>query len=468
MLRFVLAALVLTTHSAVAVETNSPAFSAEMLTRAAALRDATLADSSAFAIVESLTSEVGARMGGSEADARAVAWAKAHFEKLGFDRVILQPVTFPVWLRRSEHAEVLPPYAQELHITALGGSVGSNGDIESEVVEFGNMDALRAAPAGSLNGKIAYIANRMARARDGGGYGPAVSARTEGASAASRAGASALLIRSIGTDSHRLPHTGIMRYADDVKPIPAAALSNPDADQLSRLIARGQPVRLKLNLDVGSAPEYTSHNVIGELIGREHPDQFVVIGGHLDSWDLGTGAIDDGAGIGITMAAGARIAALPQRPRRSIRVVAFANEEQGIYGAKAYALANPASQHVIGAESDFGAGRIYALRAGVDAAHRPLIEQIGSVLAPLGIVTEQTGGGGGPDIGPLSAAGMPWAQLAQDGTDYFDLHHTADDTLDKIDPKALDQQAAAYAVLAWMAAELEGDFGRAPKPAPAD
>jgi hypothetical protein len=444
---------------------------ASSIATATALRDAAAAGSGAYAIVESLTTEVGARMPGTDSDARGVAWAQAKFRQLGFDRVLLQPVTFANWQRRSERAEVLPPYAQSLHLTALGGSVGSNGKIEAAVVEFATLADLRAAPADSLRGKIAYISNRMERFRDGRGYGPAVAARSEGANDASRLGAVALLIRSIGTGRHRFPHTGNMRYLEGITPIPAAALSNPDADQLSRLLARGAPVRVLLDLDVGFEGEYTSHNVIGEIIGRERPDEFVVIGGHLDSWDLGTGAIDDAAGVAITADAGARIAALPQRPRRSIRVVAFANEEQGLIGAKAYAEANDIDRHIIGAESDFGAGRIYALRAGVSEPSWPIIEQIGALLAPLGIETQREGGGPGPDIIPLRAKGMPWAQLAQDGTDYFDYHHTADDTLDKIDPKALDQQVAAYAVLTWLAAELDGDFGRLPavtaSPAPA-
>ena len=442
----------------------APPLDAASIATAEALRDAALAGSGAFAIVESLTTEVGPRMAGGDGDARAVEWAKKRFATLGFDRVILQPVTFPVWQRRSESARVFAPFAQPLHVTALGGSVGSAGELSAEVIEFADLAALRAAPAGSLTGKIAYVAFRMQRFRDGAGYGPAVAARSEGASDAARAGAVALLIRSIGTDSHRFPHTGNMRYAEGVEHIPAAALSNPDADQLSRLLALGKPVRVGLNLDVGIAENYTSFNVIGEITGSHFPDKFVLIGGHLDSWDLGTGAIDDGAGVAITMEAGARIAALSTRPRRSIRVVAFANEEQGLFGAKQYAQANRGADHVIGAESDFGAGRIYALRAKVGEGRWPVIEQIGAVLAPLGITFERDGGGPGPDIGPLIAQGMPWAQLAQDGSDYFDYHHTANDTLDKIDPKALDQQVAAYAAFAWLAADIKGDFGRLPPP----
>jgi hypothetical protein len=440
--------------------------SAAAIASAERLRAQAMAGSGAFAIVESVTTEVGPRMAGTPGDAAAVAWAKAKFLELGYDKVWLQQVSYPVWRRGHERAEVLAPFPQPLVLTALGGTVGTDGPMEAEVVEFATLEALAAAPAGSLAGKIAFISNRMERKKDGSGYGPAVAARGRGASEAARKGAVALLIRSIGTDSARMPHTGAQRYADDAPKIPAAALSNPDADLLAAMLKRGKPVRLRLDLDVGFDGTATSYNVIGEIRGRSTPDEVVVIGGHLDSWDLGTGAIDDGAGIAITMAAGALIGQLDRAPRRTVRVIAFANEEQGLFGGRAYAAryADEMASQQLGAESDFGAGRVYALRAGVDPAAWPVIERIGAVLAPLGVVVEPGIGGPGPDIGPSVEKGMPWAQLAQDGTDYFDYHHTANDTLDKIEPAALDQQAAAYAVLAYLAAETRVDFGKAPNP----
>ena len=305
----------------------------------------------------------------------------------------------------------------------------------------------------------------MERHRDGSGYSPVVAGRGAGAVEAAKKGALAIVIRSVGTDSDRLPHTGTMRYDIAVKKIPAAALSVPDADLLANMLKRGKPVILRLDIAAGFNGSYTSHNVIGEIRGREKPNEFVVIGGHLDSWDLGTGAVDDGAGVSITMAAGALIGQMKQAPRRSLRVIAFANEEKGLYGAKAYAEANKdnVANHQVGAESDFGAGRIYEINAGVADNVWPVIEQIGSVLAPLGIVAAKGKGGAGPDIGPIVALGMPWVELQQDGTDYFDLHHTANDTLDKVDPKALDQQVAAYAAFAYLAAESRMDFGTVPK-----
>jgi Zn-dependent M28 family amino/carboxypeptidase len=421
----------------------------------------------AYALVESLTTEIGPRLAGSPNFDRAMEWAKAKFKALGYDRVYAEPVSFTTWERHHESGAIVGANPQPLSLTALGGTVGTNGPIEAEVVEFASIDDLKAAPAGSLAGKIAFVNKRMERFRDGSGYGPAVKGRG-GASEAAAKGAIAYVIRSVGTDSDRMPHTGNQSYAKDaVAKIPAAALSNPDADQVSRLLSRG-PVRLRLDIDVGPGKEYTGYNIIGEITGRGSlKNEVVVIGGHLDSWDLGTGAIDDGAGVAITMAAGARIGRLKQAPRRTVRVIAFCNEEAGLYGGRAYAKDHAAELDLqqLGAESDFGGGRVYGFNAGVDPSAEPVIARIASYLQPLGIERLSGKGDAGPDIGPFAKLGMPWAQLAQDGTDYFDYHHTANDTLDKIDSAALDQQAAAYAVMAYVAAETTIDFGRSP-PAP--
>lgn len=442
-----------------------PPLSDAAISTAIALRDQHSAAGVAYGLVESLTTEVGPRMAGTEGDARAVAWARAKFEALGFDSVRVEPFSFPYWRRGHERGEVLAPFPQPLAITALGGSEGTGGTpLEGEIIAFDSIAELQAAEPGAVEGKIVFITQRTQRFKDGRGYGLSVIGRSSGATEASKRGATGLIIRSISTNSDRFPHTGIMRYAPDVKRIPAAAVSNPDADLLINMLSRGEPVRIRLDIDAETRGEAVSYNVIGDIVGRERPEEVVVIGGHLDSWDLGTGALDDGAGVGITMAAGAAILKLEQRPRRSVRVIAWGNEEQGLIGARAYAEANAGqmAKHVLGAESDFGAGRIYALRAGVESRYWPALEQIAAVLAPLGIAFEREGGGPGPDVGPLVQRGMPWAQLAQDGNDYFDYHHTANDTLDKIDSEALDQQAAAYAVLAYLAAEAEVDFGRVP------
>ena len=438
----------------------------DAMARAATLRERALADDTGWKVVESLTTEVGPRLAGSEADARAVEWAKAKFKALGYDKVWTEPVTFPKWERRSESARVLGASAQPLHVTALGGSPA--GTVEGDVVRFATLEDLQKAAPGSLAGKIAFVDYRMERARDGSGYGPGGRVRSAGPSAAIKAGAIGYVMRSAGTDSHRNPHTGMTRFEDGLTPIPSAALSLPDADQLARLVALGN-TRIALSLDCGWDGEYTSQNVIGEITGRSKPDEIVVIGGHLDSWDLGTGAIDDGAGVAIGMAAGHLIGQLPkaQRPARTIRVIAFANEEQGLYGGRAYAQKYAADirKHQLGAESDFGAGRIYAFAAKTPDYAKDAVARIAQALGPLGIEHREDGDACGPDLSPFNAIGMACAGLSQDGTDYFDLHHTPDDTLDKIDPKALAQNVAAYTVFAFLAADAQGDFGSAPKPA---
>src|SRR5690606_13175624 len=365
------------------------------LETAAQLRDQALADDTAWKVTESLTTEIGPRLPGSEADARAVAWAQAKFAELGFDRVWTEPVTFPRWVRNSESARVVGDHAHPLVVTALGGSAG--GEVEAEIVRFADFEALEAAPDGSLEGRIAFLDFQMERTADGSGYGAAGGTRGRGPSVASSKGAVGFLMRSLGTSQARVASTGITRFADGVKPIPAAALSLPDADQLNRLLERG-PVTVQLSLDVGFDGEYTSQNVIGEITGSGGGDEFVVIASHLDSWDLGTGAIDDASGVGITMAAGHLIGQLERRPKRSIRVIAFANEEQGLIGARQYAErhAGDIGLHLIAAESDFGAGRIYGFDTGAPEHAREATRQFAEALAPLGIEYMEGKGSPGP------------------------------------------------------------------------
>ncbi|WP_223669545.1 M20/M25/M40 family metallo-hydrolase [Kangiella shandongensis] len=447
-------------NSAIAAET--PFISETDLATAAELRDEALKTSRGYEIVESLTTEVGPRMAGSPGDAAAVKWGVAKLKSLGFDKVWTEPVTFPTWKRGIETAEVVAPYPQPLVITALGFSVATPDDgLSAEIIEFESLEALKKSPEGSAKGKIVFINKRMKRAKDGSGYGPAVSARTTGASEAAKKGAVGILIRSIGTDSDRMAHTGLMRYEEDVNKIPAAALSAPDADLLENMLCRGKPVSVKMTIGAKQGGEYTSHNVIGEITGSEKPEEYVIIGGHLDSWDLGTGAIDDGAGIAITTAAAELIARLPQRPKRSIRVIMFANEEQGLVGGKAYAQAYKGElNHIItAAESDFGAGPIWRIDSKVKPDALPVVEKIAEILKPLGIEYGNNEAGGGPDLIPLRKMGISVFSLRQDGTDYFDYHHTPNDTLDKINPEHLNQNTAAYVVLAYIAAQMEGDFG---------
>lgn len=458
-MRLLLPLLALTLSASLSAAEHETRIPESALKTATVLREQALADDTGWKVTESLTTEVGPRLAGSEADARAVEWAKAKFRQLGYDKVWTEPVTFPKWVRRSEHGEVLGAHPQKLVLTALGNSPG--GTVEGEVVRFADLAALEAAPAGSLAGKIAFVDFQMQRKRDGGDYRFGGGIRGRGPSVASTKGALAFVMRSAGTDNHRVAHTGMTKFAEGAKPIPSAALTIPDADQLARLATLGA-TRIRVALDCGFDGEYTSQNVIGEITGSQHPEEVVLIGGHLDSWDHGTGAIDDAAGVAISMATGALLK--PLKPARTIRVVAFANEEQGLWGGRAYAkkYAADVTRHVIAAESDFGAGHIYGFDSSARDAQPGAMKQIMQVLAPLGIEWMPKQGDPESDIGPMAKQGMAWAWLGHDGTNYFDLHHNADDTLDKIDPKDLAQNVAAYAVFTWLAAEAEGDFGSAP------
>ncbi len=459
------ASLLLITGIATAASTTRIRDSA--VKTATQLRDKALHDDTGYRIVASLTTEIGPRMAGSDADQRARDWAVAKFKELGYDKVYTEPVTFPLWQRRSEHAQIVAPFPQPLVLTALGYSPATpKGGLTAQVVKFDSLAALKAAAPASVQGRIVYIGYRMQRAKDGHDYGMASAVRTTGAVIAASKGASGYLLRSAGTDAHqRIAHTGVTGFRDPKTAIPAAALSNPDADQLERVLAYGKPVTVKLDLDCGIVGEYTGANVIGEITGRKHPDQIVAIGGHLDSWDPGTGAIDDAAGVAIAMAAGKLIRDLPRRADRTIRVIAFANEEMGLWGGRAYADKHAADvgKFQLGSESDFGAGKIWRMSASVKPEARNAIAQIASVLEPLGVTYDTTRpGGGGSDLSQMHAKGMAALSLTQDGTHYFDWHHTANDTLDKIDPAELAQNVAVYAAFSYMAAQADGNFGSAP------
>ena len=458
------AAGLLASGIACAADTTIPATAIQM---AAQLRDQALHDDTAYRITASLTTEIGPRLAGSDADERARDWAVAKFKELGYDKVYTEPVTYPLWQRRSEHGAIVAPFPQPLVLTALGYSPGTpQGGLTAQVVKFDTLEALKAADPASIKGKLVYVGYRMQRAKDGHDYGMGSAVRTTGAVIAASKGAAGYLLRSAGTDVHqRIAHTGVTGFRDPKTAIPAAALSNPDADQLERVLAYGKPVMVKLDLDCGIVGEYTGANVIGEITGRKHPDQVVAIGGHLDSWDPGTGAIDDAAGVAIAMAAGKLIRDLPQRPDRTIRVIAFANEEMGLWGGRAYAdkHATNVGKFQLGTESDFGAGRIWRMSASVKPTARAAIGEIAKVLAPLGVAYDANRpGGGGSDLSQMHAKGMAALSLTQDGTHYFDWHHTANDTLDKVDPAELAQNVAVYAAFSYMAAQAHGNFGSAP------
>ncbi|GAB4119953.1 MAG: M28 family metallopeptidase [Wenzhouxiangellaceae bacterium] len=466
--RLMFLALLLSSAAAPADDDSSVfAFSAADLAIATQLREQALQSDLAYAITADLTTRVGARAAGTPQDALAVQWAVNQLKTLGFDRVWTQPVTFPYWHRGEESAQLLTPGPQDLTIMALGGSPATPAQgLVAEMIMFEDLEALQAVPDNSLEGRIAFINKRMERHQDGHGYGQTVPGRSSGPAVAKAKGASALLIRSVGTDHDRIAHTGTTRIPEDGSGIvPAAAVSNPDADQIERLFKLGMSPQVMLNLQTGFDGEATSYNVFGEVTGTA-ADDFIVLGAHLDSWDAGTGAVDDGAGVGIVTAAAKLIMDLDTRPKRGLRVALFANEEQGLYGGYAYLQhlqqqnpAMPLQHQVMALESDLGAGRIYRIDARVNPAGWDVISAMHALLAPLGIELGSNGKPGGSDIFPMINAGVANIALRQDASEYFDLHHTDNDTLDKIDPAALQQNLAAWVVTTWLVAQSGVDFG---------
>ena len=427
---------------------------------AATLRDAALKDDVAWDIVEGLTTEVGQRLAGTEAEARARTWAVTRLNALGFKNVRIEPYQMPVWVRGVETGEIIAPFPHKLALTAIGnsGATPASG-LEAEVVLFPTIADLEAVPDGSLKGKIAYVGNAMKRAQDGSSYRYYGTARFVGPNIAAKKGAAALVIRSIGTDHHRLPHTGNTRFDAGVTPIPAAALSVPDAENLERVFARGKVVRMKLVLTPRNIGTQESGNVIAEVPGSDPAAGMIVIGGHLDSWDLATGAIDDAAGVAITAAAAKRIMDAGT-PRRTIRVVWFGSEEVGGFGGRDYLRRHGSEPHALTGESDFGSDRVWRFNATVNDAAKPVLDRIETALFPLGITRGKDAAEGGADIRPLVTAGVPVIDLNQDGTRYFDIHHTPDDTLDKVDPEQLRQNVAAWTAVLAVAANAPESIGK--------
>ena len=419
------------------------------------LQQTALASSIGYDIVESLTVEVGPRLAGSPKDIIAVNWAMNKLTSLGFDKVYKEPVQVPIWERGEAKAKIISPVEQPLVITALGGSIATPvTGIRARIARFDSLEALQQANPDDVKGKIAFIDQKTERHITGEGYGKSVGGRSKGAVAAAQKGAVAIVIRSIGTDHDRMAHTGVMRYQDGVTKIPAAAMSNPDADLVDAMLKRDPNAVLELHMSPKDLGTNTSYNVIAEVTGSSKPNEIVLIGAHLDSWDEGTGAIDDGAGVAIVTAAAKHIQDLPQKPARTVRVVLYAAEEIGLVGGKAYAEAHKAELplHYIAAESDFGAGPIYQIDTKVSDN---VFAQVQESIKPMtynGVALGNNQASGGPDVSMLPALGVPVASLRQDGHDYFDYHHTPNDTLDKIDPKALAQNVAAYAQFAYIMA----------------
>lgn len=402
----------------------------------------------AYKLVESLTVEVGPRLAGTDADLRSVAWAERHFTQLGFDKVWREPFDMLYWERGQASLRVSAPFHQSLVVTALGGSVGTPFDgITQQVVMFNTLEELIQADSRVVKDRIVFINHALEKDIRGGFYGQVVGGRARGAVEAAKQGAKAIIIRSVGSSNNRFAHTGQMRYEEGVPRIPAAAISVPDAQQLSKMLSINPELTLSLQMSNNLPGTVTSHNVIAEITGSKRPEEIVLISAHLDSWDEGTGALDDGAGVGIVMATAALLKR--EKPERTIRVVLFGNEEGGLIGARAYAARHHdhLAQHVFASESDFGAGRIWRFDTGMGEQALLFASELQKKLAPLGIAMGPNTASGGPDVSILKAQGVPVASLMQDGTDYFDYHHTPNDTLDKIDPTALRQNLEAWLIM---------------------
>ncbi len=428
---------------------------------------AEMVEGEAYSLLQHLTDRIGPRLTGSAGAEAAAAWTAERLRSYGLT-VRTEKVMVPHWVRGVEEAELVAPTSQRVLVTALGGSEPTPAaGLTAEVVEAMGIEGLQALGPGAVRGKIVLF-NVPMTVNGMTGYGGAVVQRTRGAAAAARLGAVAALVRSVGTLSARLVHTGAVSYEDPVPRIPAAAITAEDADLIHRLLASGETVRLSLRLGCRTLPDAPSANVVADLEGREAPDEVLLIGAHLDSWDLGTGAVDDGAGVAMVMETLRLLKALDLRPRRTVRGVLYMNEENGLRGAKAYAEAHAAEldRHVAALETDSGGGRPTGLSATVGPGGLELLQDLAGLLRPLG-ADAVVSGGGGADIEPLHAASVPLLGLRLDTTRYFDWHHSPADTLDKVDPRELALGTAAVAIVAYVLADMPETLPRPAPPSPA-
>jgi carboxypeptidase Q len=447
-------------------------FSPQTLADLKRLQQAALTSDYAYRQVAHLANNIGPRLSGSAQANKAVEYVASELKAIGCE-VQLEKVVVPHWVRGEETAALVqfPGLAanttQKIVLCALGPSVATppNG-IEAEVIVVRNFDELKSLPREKVAGKIVlfnypFDKQMAAEGRGGEAYGEAVVYRADGPSAAARQGAVACLIRSVGGADYRLAHTGQTDYAMDAPKIPAGAVTAEDADLIADLVRQG-PVRMKLVLTPQNLPDVESANVIGDIKGTEHPEQVIIVSGHLDSWDLGTGAIDDGAGVAVSMEAANLIQKLHLKPKRTIRVIAWMNEENGLAGSKQYEKDHEKEwmNHFAAMETDGGAG--HPLGINIKAK-----SEVKKTFAPVAAILQGSGAGMlnlvehcGADIGPLEKAGVPAFSPIQDSRFYFNYHHTAADTLDKIVPKELAENSAVVAVLAYALANMEQPLPR--------
>lgn len=428
-------------------------------------------DSRAYETLEYLTDNIGPRLSGSKQSEVAIRWTTSKLREWGYD-VRNEPVTVPHWVRGEERATLVSHLDQKIVVTALGGSVATPVEgITADVVEVHNFDELTALGA-QVKGKIVLFDVKMdmekvRSRRSFAAYSEAVVYRGSGASKAAALGAVASLVRSVASASLRTPHTGSVRYDDEQPKIPAGAVTTEDAELIHRLAAKGERVTMQLVLTPQTLPDAPSANVVAELKGSKYPDEIVLIGGHLDSWDLGTGAIDDGAGVAMVMETMRALKALKLRPKRTIRAVLYINEENGLRGGKGYAATHEKElpNHVAAIETDAGAAAPLGFSTTLNDEWMAKVKAATSELQTLGATgldhVEETGA----DTSPLIDAGVAGFGFQPDPLHYFDLHHSPADTLDKVDAKELADDAAAIAVLAYTIADMPERLPVVPKPA---
>jgi Zn-dependent M28 family amino/carboxypeptidase len=447
-------------------------FSPQTLADLKRLQQAALSSDYAYKQVAHLANNIGPRLSGSAQAAKSIEYVERELKAIGCE-VQLEKVMVPHWVRGEESAVLVQfpgqteKTTQKIVLCALGASVATTANgITAEVVVAKNFDELKALPRDKVTGKIVvfnypFDKQMAAEGRGGDAYGEAVVYRGDGPSAAARQGAVACLIRSVGGADYRLPHTGQTRYADDAPKIPAGAVTAEDADLIADLVRQG-PVKMKLTLTPQQLPDVESYNVIGDIKGSEHPEQVITVSGHLDSWDLGTGAIDDAAGVAVSMEAANLTQKLHLKPKRTIRVIAWMNEENGLAGSKQYGKDHEKemSNHFAAMETDGGAGH----PLGINIKGKPEVKKM---LAPVAAILQESGAGVlnfvehcGADIEPLEKADVPAFSPIQDSRFYFNYHHTAADTLDKIVPKELAENSAVVTVLTYALANMEQPLPR--------
>jgi Zn-dependent M28 family amino/carboxypeptidase len=411
---------------------------------------AALADQDGYAKLSYLCDRIGNRLSGSDSLNTAIAWAAAQMKRDGLENVTTSPVKVPHWVRGREEAEMVKPVRHPLTMLGLGGSVSTPADgITAEVVPVSSFDALEALGRAKVAGKIVLFNVPYE------GYGKTVVYRGSGASRAAKLGAVAMLIRSVGSLAMQTPHTGALNYSAADPKIPAAAITLEDATLIQRLTDAGETVSVHLYMEAHMLPEADSANVMGEITGRERPEEIVVMGGHIDSWDVGAGAQDDGSGIIAALEAVDIIRKLGLHPRRTLRVVFWTNEENGTAGGNAYRamVGGKIHDYVAAIEMDGGAEKPvgFGVTPGGPALAR--VKEIGQLLESIGAGNIHEGGGG-TDIGPLMRDGVPGLGLETVEQHYFDWHHTRTDTVDKIDPREFRQCIAAMAVMGYVLADM--------------